>query len=138
MIHLDKSVPSPDPVKLEVVNQSLQEAAPFLQKVTAALRDAGLKEFQINLTQDKWEWQETSLHRQSPRQQELHSEIARLLDQTYPGNMGQFMGMYFSRNNQNEVVTSKIAELVDVCRKRDRAEVRNQLNALLMAFNSIS
>lgn len=125
--------PSPTPEMVAEINRLATALAPQMLQMTQLLRRCGLHNFEIMLGDgtEKLHWDSGLMSNKTPTQDQLAIEITHILDQAYPENVTQFMGMVWSANN---LVANGIAEVVAKYRKRDRAQVESQIVAILAAF----
>lgn len=109
------------------------QLSPQLSEVVKLLRDMGLHEFEIGINSegDSFHWSSGLIGQKTISQQQLETELIKILDNEYPMNVLMFMGMVYSPNRN---VAQTIAEIVAEHRRRDRSQVASQLVALLAAF----
>lgn len=123
-----------DPKKMAEIQGITASITPQLAKLVLLLRESNIHEFEVGVTggTDKLIWTDNKINVPSPTEGELTDELMAILDQAYPPHNGfTFMNMVW---NPNRAVAERMAKVVALFRKRDRAQVESQIVALLQAF----
>jgi hypothetical protein len=118
----------------EQLGQYITTLMPTLKQLASVLRQAGIQELEMNIegAGGRLLWLDNgAFAKGSPNQQQITFEVTKLLDDAFPNKLGGFMGMLYSHN---ALLAEKIAKVVAEYRRKDRADVASQVQAILAAF----
>lgn len=127
-------MPVIDQKKIEEIQKLTATMTPGFAKLVMLLRESNIHEFEIAVTggADKLVWMDSKVQLPSPTEEQLTNELMNILDQQYPPHNGfTFMNMIW---NPNRAIAERMAKVVAVFRRRDRAQVEAQIVELLTHF----